>query len=269
MHLVVGDIHGCYKAFRKLLKKSKFKPARDKLWLTGDLVNRGPKSANVVRYVMDLGDRATVVLGNHDLHLLAIAAGVSKPKRNDNSHLLLDLADAPQMIDWLAARPMAVFNKRHDFLLVHASVHKNWSTADTLSHAGEIEVMLRSSKCSKFLSHMYGSTPENWNDNLTGWNRLRAITNILTRTRFCHLDGSLDLTQKGPPGSQPKELYPWYAVPGRKVANQLVVFGHWSALGFAYNNNTLCLDSGYLWGGQLTALKLKKKKATIIQIEND
>ena len=269
MHLVVGDIHGCYKAFRKILKKSKFKASRDQLWLTGDLVNRGPKSADVVRHVMDLGDRANVVLGNHDLHLLAIAAGVSKPKRNDNSHQLLDACDSQQMIDWLTNRPMALFNKKHDFLLVHACAHKNWSTADTLKYAREIETVLKSDKRVEFLKHMFGATPANWDKTLKGWDRLRIITNVLTRARFCYSDGSLDLTQKGPPGSQPEQLYPWFDVPGRKNANQLVIFGHWSALGLSHNNNTLCIDSGYLWGGQLTALKLKKKKTTIIQIEND
>jgi len=269
MHLVIGDIHGCYGAFRKILKKSNFKPARDQLWLTGDLVNRGPNSADVVRHVMDLGDAANVVLGNHDLHLLAIAAGVSRPKRKDNSHLLLEEADSAQMIDWLASRPMALVNEKHDFLLIHACAHKNWSVIDTLAHASEIENMLQSDECTEFLKHMYGRKPANWEDNLKGWDRLRVITNILTRARFCYRDGSLDLTQKGPPGSQPQDLLPWFDVPNRKLENMLIMFGHWSALGFRYNNNTLCLDSGYLWGGQLTAVKLKKKKYNIIQIDHD
>ena len=269
MHLVVGDIHGCYKAFKKILKKSKFKPAKDQLWLTGDLVNRGPNSADVVRLVMDLGENANVVLGNHDLHLLAIAAGVSRPKRNDNSHKLLETADAPQMIEWLATRPLALYNQKHNFLLVHACVHKDWSTADTLDRAAEIENILKSDKRIDYLNNMYGSTPNNWDDKLKGWDRLRIMTNILTRARFCHRNGSLDLTQKGPPGSQTADLLPWFDVPGRNSANELIIFGHWSALGFTHSNNTLCLDSGYLWGGQLTALKLKKNKATIIQIDND
>ena len=269
MHLVVGDIHGCYGAFLKILKESKFKPAKDKLWLTGDLVNRGPKSADVVRHVMDLGDSANVVLGNHDLHLLAVAAGVSSPKRKDNSHRLLKTADSDQMIEWLAGRPMALFNKKHDFLLVHASVHKNWSMRDTLAHASEIENMLQGEKRVDFLKHMYGKKPVNWDENLKGWDRLRVITNILTRARFCHCDGSLDLIQKGPPGSQSQGLYPWFNITGRKNKNQLIIFGHWSALGFTHNNNTLCLDSGYLWGGQLTAVKLTRKKSSIIQIEHD
>ena len=269
MHLVVGDIHGCYKAFKKILKKSKFKPHKDQLWLTGDLVNRGPRSADVVRLAMELGDCVNVVLGNHDLHLLAIAAGVSQPKRNDNSHHLLEAADSHEMVEWLATRPMALYNPVHDFLLVHACVHKYWSTTDTLAHASEVENLLKSDKRGDFLKHMYGSKPANWDDDLQGWDRLRVITNTLTRARFCRNDGSLDLTQKGPPGSQPENLFSWFDVPGRKSANQLILFGHWSALGFAHNNNTLCLDSGFLWGGQLTALKLKKKKATIIQIDND
>ena len=269
MHLVVGDIHGCHKAFKKILKKSKFREARDQLWLTGDLVNRGPNSADVVRHVMDLGDRAHVVLGNHDLNLLAIAAGVASPKRNDNSHELLRAADSDRMIEWLATRPLAKFNPHHEFLLVHACVHKDWSTGDTLSHAREIEDVLKSDKRTGYLKNMFGGTPANWNDNLLGWDRLRVITNILTRARFCHSNGALDLSQKGPPGSQPGGLVPWYDVPNRRIVNTLVIFGHWSALGFSHNHNTLCLDSGYLWGGQLTALKLKKKKATIIQIDND
>lgn len=269
MHLVIGDIHGCYKAFRKILTEANFKPAKDQLWLTGDLVNRGPDSAEVVRYVMDLGDRAKVVLGNHDLHLLAVAAGVSKPKRKDNSQLLLEASDSYQMIDWLSSRPMAIVNEKHDFLLVHACVHKNWSITDTLARAGEIEKVLRSDKRADFLRHMYGSRPANWDDNLRGWNRLRVITNILTRARFCYSDGSLDLTEKGPPGSQAKQLYAWFDVPGRKNDSMLIIFGHWSALGFKYNKNTLCLDSGYLWGGRLTGIKLKKKKYIVFQVNHD
>ncbi len=269
MHLVIGDIHGCYRAFKNILKESKFRPARDQLWLTGDLVNRGPNSADVVRHVMDLGDSAKVVLGNHDLHLLAVAAGVSKPKRKDNSHLLLENADSGRLIEWLASRPLALFNRKHNFLLVHASIHKNWSTDDTLRYAGEIEKILNSDSRIDYLKNMYGSRPANWNDNLKGWDRLRVITNLLTRARFCRLDGSLNLKYKGPPGSQAEDLFPWYDIPGRKNASQLIVFGHWSALGYSYNNNTLCLDSGYLWGGRLTALKLKKNKSRIIQIEHD
>ena len=269
MHLVIGDVHGCYKAFKKILKKSKFKAGKDKLWLTGDLVNRGPKSADVVRHVMDLGEDAKTVLGNHDLHLLAVAHGVAKPKRGDNAHKLLDEADSSEMLDWLISRPLALYNKKHDFLLVHASVHKNWSKTDTLNYANEVQTALIGKQRKEFLTKMYGSKPDNWKESLTSWGRLRLITNILTRARFCKLNGALDLTQKGPPGSQPEDLYSWYDVPARKTADQLVIFGHWSALGFSHSNNTLCLDSGYLWGGELTALKLKKSKATIIQIAND
>ncbi len=269
MDLVVGDIHGCYKAFKRLLKKSKFRPEKDRLWLTGDLVNRGPKSAEVVRHVMDLGENANVVLGNHDLHLLAVAAGVSQPKRNDNSHLMLDESDADEMIEWLATRPLALFNKKYDFLLVHASVHKNWSTEDTLTYAAEIESSLQGKKRKKFLSKMYGSKPSNWSNNLKKWDRQRLITNVLTRARFCRKTGSLTLTQKGPPGSQPKSFYPWFEVPNRKTADQLIFFGHWSALGFHQSHNVICMDSGYLWGGKLTAFKLKKKKVKIIQVGHD
>lgn len=269
MQLVIGDIHGCYQSFRKILKKSKFKEAKDQLWLTGDLVNRGPESADVIRHLMDLGDRVHTVLGNHDLHLLAIAAGAASPKRKDNSHQLLDAADSDRMIEWLASQPLAIFNSKHKFLLVHASVHKDWSSEETLSYAREIETVLSSDNRMAYLKNMYGHTPANWDDCLTGWDRLRVITNVLTRARFCGGDGSLDLTYKGPPGSQPDELMPWYDVPGRRSADTLVIFGHWSALGLAHHNNALCLDTGYLWGGQLTALKLKNKKAAFIQIDND
>ena len=269
MDLVVGDIHGCYDGFKRLLKKSKFRPEKDRLWLTGDLINRGPKSADVVRLVMGLDERANVVLGNHDLHLLAVAAGVSQPKRNDNSHLMLNEADADEMIEWLAAKPLALFNEKHDFLLVHASVHKHWSTADTLAYAGEIQACLQSNRCTDYLKNMYGSKPANWSDELKSWQRERLITNILTRARFCKNNGALDLMQKGPPGSQPETLYPWFDLPDRKTAKQLIFFGHWSALGFHQSNNAVCLDSGYLWGGKLTAFKLKKEKVKIIQIDHD
>ena len=269
MDLVVGDIHGCYEAFKRLLKKSKFRPEKDRLWLTGDLINRGPKSAEVVRYVMDLGERANVVLGNHDLHLLAVAAGVCQPKRNDNSHLMLDEPDADEMVEWLASRPLALFNEKHGFLLVHASVHKHWSTADTLAYAGEIQSCLQGETRRDYLKNMYGSKPANWSDELKSWQRERVITNILTRARFCKKNGALDLMQKGPPGSQPKTLYPWFDLANRKTADQLIFFGHWSALGFHQSNNAVCLDSGYLWGGKLTALKLKKRKVKIIQVNHD
>jgi len=269
MHLVVGDIHGCYKPFKKLLKQSKFRPGKDKLWLTGDLVNRGPKSADVVRHVMDLDDQAVTVLGNHDLHLLAVAAGVANPKRGDNSHKILDQPDANEMIEWLASRPLASLNKKHNFLLVHAAVHKDWTTSDTIAHAGKIESSLQEKKRKKFLAKMYGSKPSNWSNKLKKWDRKRIITNILTRARFCRATGSLTLAQKGPPGSQPKSFYPWFEVPNRKTANQMIIFGHWSALGFHRGKNIICLDSGYLWGGKLTALKLKNKKTEVIQISHD
>lgn len=269
MHLVVGDVHGCYKAYRRLLKDAKFRPGKDKLWLTGDLVNRGPRSADVIRHVMDLGDTARTVLGNHDLHLLAVAAGVAKPKRNDNSHLILEEADAPALIDWLCRRPLAVYNDKHDFLLVHAAVHKNWTLADTLARAKEIEAVLCCEDKDGFLKNMYGDTPENWNDGLEGWDRLRLITNIFTRVRFCTPQGHIDLSPKGPPGSQPTSLYPWFEVPGRATSGQMIVFGHWSALGFYRSNNTICLDSGYLWGGRLSALKFKKSGVKLIQVGHE
>ena len=254
----VGDVQGCVTALEKLLEIIRFEPQRDQLWLTGDLVNRGRHSLETLRLVKGLGQSAVSVLGNHDLHLLAVAAGVRRQRPDDTLGAILGAADRDELLDWLRHRPLVHCDKGlgAKTLMVHAGVCPGWSKKDLVRHAAEVEALLRGDRCRRFLKQMYGRTPARWSPSAERWLRARFITNALTRIRYCDRRGGLDFTHKGPPGNQPKRWLPWFEHPNLKCKKWRIVFGHWSALGFIQYRNVIGLDSGCVWGGTLTAIRL-------------
>jgi bis(5'-nucleosyl)-tetraphosphatase (symmetrical) len=256
----IGDIQGCFAELRQLLDLLHFDSA-DRVLFTGDLVNRGPDSLAVLRFVRSLGERAVTVLGNHDLHLLAIASGARRGKKNDTLAPVLNAPDRAELLDWLRRRPMAYRDPETGWLLVHAGLVPQWDGEQALALAREVEQVLASHDADDFYRNMYGDEPRRWDEDLSGWPRLRFITNVLTRTRYCRPDGTLDLAQKGPLSDTPAPLLPWFRVPGRRSSDERVAFGHWSALGYLRENGVLALDGGCLWGGQLVAVRLDQEQA--------
>jgi len=251
---LIGDVQGCDAALGRLLEKIAFSPSRDTLYALGDLVNRGPESAAVLRRLKDLGDSAKCLLGNHDLSLLAVAHGLRAPHRNDTMDSVLLAPDREAMLEWLRAQRMAMH--AHGMLMVHGGVLPQWDTAQTLAHAGEVEAVLRGPQLVDFLSQMYGNQPAQWDDALAGADRLRVIVNALTRLRFCTPEGVMDLKASGGLADAPPGYLPWFDVPGRKTAGTTIAFGHWSQLGFLQRPDIVSLDTGCVWGGCLSALKL-------------
>ena len=254
----IGDIQGCFQALNLLLEKIDFKPSQDRVWLVGDLINRGPDSVAVLRWAMGLGDRAVTVLGNHDLHFLAVAAGHVPPHRHDTLDELLAAPDRDAFINWLRGRHMIY--AENDWVLVHAGILPQWTVAQALALGREVEAALAGDDYREFLKHMYGNRPDHWEDGLTGIDRLRVITNAMTRLRVCSQDGVMNFDHKGSPETRPKGTLPWYEVPGRKSESANIVFGHWSALGLNVGSRHVALDTGCLWGGQLTALRLEDRQ---------
>ena len=252
----IGDVQGCYDELRALLDTLRFDPAADTLWFTGDLVNRGPESLATLRFVRDLGARAVTVLGNHDLHLLAVASERSPLKRKDTLQGVLDAPDRDELLAWLAGLPLLHHDAERELTLLHAGLPPQWSIARACELAGEVEAVLRDGDRAAYFAHMYGDTPDRWDPTLDGWARLRFITNCLTRMRFCTPEGRLALSAKGPPGTQPSGCLPWFEVPGRASAGARIVCGHWSALGLVERDDLLAIDTGCLWGGALTAVRL-------------
>ena len=257
---LIGDLQGCDAPLQRLLEKIDFSPSADTLFLLGDLVNRGPDSLGVLRRLSKLGDSAKSLLGNHDLHALAVSYGVRTTKRGDTLQALLDAQDSAFLFDWLRHRPMAL--QAHGWLMVHAGVLPQWTTAQTMALAAEVEHVLRGPDTKAHLTAMYGNTPAAWSDQLVGAERLRVVINALTRLRFCTADGLMDFTSNGSPDKPPVGYMPWFEVPGRATQDQPIGFGHWSALmpdkdGPArMRYNTLPLDTGCVWGGCLTAARL-------------
>lgn len=253
---VIGDLQGCHDACRALLDQIHAQPhppgSPPELWFAGDLVNRGPQSLASLRLVRELGARC--VLGNHDLHLLAAANGIRKLHRSDTLADILAAPDADELLNWLRQQPLAWH--AHGHLLVHAGVLPQWSVAQTLQLAGEVEQQLRGPNWVDFLRHMYGNLPNRWHDDLQGAERARVIINGLTRLRFCNAEGVMDFDTKEGAGSAPKGFMPWFEVPGRKTENITVVCGHWSTLGLVLRENLIALDTGCVWGGKLTAVRL-------------
>jgi bis(5'-nucleosyl)-tetraphosphatase (symmetrical) len=259
----IGDIQGCYDELRRLLDRLGFEPERDKLWLVGDLVNRGPSSLRVLRFVRELGGRAVVVLGNHDLHLLALGAGNLKYAKKSNLHEVLEAPDRDELLNWLRQRPLMHYDANKGFAMLHAGLAPQWDLPTALSCAHEVECALRGADYASYLHQMYGNEPSTWSESLAGMDRLRFITNCLTRLRYCTIDGALALTEKGPPGSQAPGHLPWFEIPSRATRGDRIIFGHWSTLGYRADANVWALDSGCLWGGRLTAIRVRKKKPIV------
>jgi bis(5'-nucleosyl)-tetraphosphatase (symmetrical) len=248
----IGDVQGCYDELQQLLGKVAFDKSADRLWFVGDLVNRGPKSLAVLRFVKDLADRAVVVLGNHDLHLVAQHAGVERHHAGDTFADVLASAEAAELVDWLRRRPVMHAERAH--AMVHAGLLPQWSIEKAISLAGEVERALAGPGYREFLAHMYGSKPDRWDDALAGWDRLRVIVNAMTRMRFCDSAGRMDLAGKG---TQPRPGFQrWYEA--RPLEDRCtLIFGHWSQLGLVRERTVVGLDSGCVWGGALSALRLE------------
>lgn len=255
----IGDVQGCFSELQSLLRELGFRPGYDRLWFTGDLVNRGPQSLETLRFVADQGDRAVTVLGNHDLHLLAVAHDPRNSHRKDTLHAVLDAPDRVELLDWLRTRPLLHHDCEVGYTMLHAGLPPQWNLELAARCAREVEHVLAGPWPSTFLEHMYGDQPEVWSESLAGWDRLRFIVNCFTRLRYCDSSGHLALTCKGAPGGQPKGLYPWFEIPERCSRDLRIVFGHWSTLGHRSDPGIFPLDSGCLWGGQLTALRLTGK----------
>jgi bis(5'-nucleosyl)-tetraphosphatase (symmetrical) len=251
----IGDIQGCAQELRALLARLDFNADRDRLWFTGDLVNRGPDSLGALRLVHALRDNATVVLGNHDLHLLARAYAGEKPRRADTLDDVLAARDRRRLLDWLLRLPLAHHDAARGDLLVHAGLVPQWSVADTLRLAGEVQAALHANP-EAFFAGMYGNRPDTWSDSLEGAQRLRFTVNVLTRSRLCTAGGRINLREKGPPTAARAPWRPWYRHRRRASVGTRVVFGHWSTLGFYAGDNVLALDTGCVWGGTLTAIDL-------------
>ncbi|MFV1997042.1 MAG: symmetrical bis(5'-nucleosyl)-tetraphosphatase [Acidiferrobacterales bacterium] len=252
----IGDVQGCFEPLTALLEKIDFNKNRDRLWFTGDLVNRGPDSVAVLRFVRALGNSAITVLGNHDLHLLAIASGHAKQKRRDTLAHFLAADDRDELLLWLRTRPLLHRDSTLGYTMVHAGLAPQWSLEEAQQLAAEVEQILRSDNYREFFPHMYGNHPYWWQSSLAGWDRLRFITNVFTRIRYCDNNGNLDLEQKGAPAEVPAPLKPWFEYRDKRNAGETILFGHWSTLGFIKTNDVICLDGGCLWGGKLIAIQI-------------
>ncbi len=261
---LIGDLQGCDEPLQRLLDEIAFSPSRDTLYFLGDLVNRGPASAAVLQRLMQLGESAKCLLGNHDLHLLAVAHGVRQPGKSDTLQQILQAPKREEMLHWLAQQPLAISKKiaNQHYLMVHAGVLPQWSADQTMALAGEVEAVLRSPDVGDFLHQMYGNQPAAWRDDLRGSARLRLIVNALTRIRFCTPSGEMEFDAKGLRAiDAPAGFVPWFDAPNRQTATVTVAFGHWSTLGWLDRPDLLSLDSGCVWGGSLSALRLKEPEA--------
>ncbi|MDX2425051.1 MAG: symmetrical bis(5'-nucleosyl)-tetraphosphatase [Cycloclasticus sp.] len=261
----IGDLQGCYDPLRRLLDTLKFDPAHDQLWFTGDLINRGPKSLQTLRFIISLGDSARTVLGNHECHFLAVAYGHKKPHRADTFEQLLAAEDAKELIEWVRKQPFMYEDHSLGYSMIHAGLPPQWSLAEARQYARELEATFQSDNIDQFLASMYGDQPDRWDANLTGNERLRFVINCFTRLRYCDEQGRLHLKEKGAIGTQAEGLLPWFEAPNRKTLNDRLLFGHWSTLGLHKKNNAICLDSGCLWGGKLSAIKLDGSEQIISQ----
>ena len=263
----IGDLQGCYDPLRRLLDEIQFDAANDTLWLTGDLVNRGPKSLKTLRFVRKLGEAAVCVLGNHDLHLLALATkAVDFNTRFESLENILRARDRDELIDWLRHRPFAHYSKDMDTLLVHAGTHPKWSVKKTLAHAAEVEEALRGKKYREVLAKMYGNTPKKWSGKLKGYRRQRFIINTFTRMRMLTGSMGLNFAHTGSPWRARKDLKPWFEFAGAASGDTRVVFGHWSSLGLIVLPQLISLDTGCVWGRQLTAVRLDTRIPRIFQV---
>lgn len=259
----IGDIQGCFSSFMRLLERCAFDPAHDKLWLVGDLVNRGPRSLETLRYVRDLGPAARTVLGNHDLSLLMAAEGFGKRSKGDTFDDVLDAPDCDELLHWLRHQPLC--HVEGEYCLVHAGLLPQWTVDQARTLASEVEAALTGPDWHEFMANMWGSDPSAWRDDLEGWGRLRVIVNAMTRMRFCSSEGVMDFRVKGEVTKAPQGYMPWFQVLGRRSADSILITGHWSALGLKVMPNLLAIDSGCLWGGALTAIRLEDR--ALFQVE--
>lgn len=259
----IGDLQGCHVSLLRLLDELKFDPAADRLWLVGDLVNRGPDSLAVLRFVMSLGDRAVSVLGNHDLHLLALAEGFGRVHKGDTLDAVLEAPDRDELLHWLRGRKLAW--REGDLLMVHAGVLPHWTPDDIMQRAAEAEAALQGAHYRDFFAQMYGNAPVAWGADLQGIERLRVIVNAFTRLRYCTADGEMEFRHKGAPGTQPAGWLPWFEIPGRRSAEVTVIIGHWSTLGLINRSDLIALDTGCLWGGRLTAVRLEDRQVSAVR----
>ncbi len=263
----IGDIQGCFDEFKALLDKIRFRPDCDRLWLTGDLVNRGPQSLQTLEFLYALSDNLNVALGNHDLHLLATAFDHQKPGRKDTLDELLASPRSSPLLQWLRQQPLLHMDEHLDVCMVHAGLHPQWSIDKAAVLAREVEAILQSDRHIEFYRHMYGDKPAQWSDELNGWQRSRFITNMLTRIRYFKTDGSVALQAKGAPAKN-AGLIPWFDMPDRASASQHIIFGHWSTLALVNRDypNVSPIDTGCLWGGRLTALRIDERPFTSMAI---
>jgi bis(5'-nucleosyl)-tetraphosphatase (symmetrical) len=250
----IGDVQGCFDELQALLKICGFKADKDRLWFVGDLVNRGPKSLQVLRFVQNLGARAVTVLGNHDLHLITQYEGFERSRKDDTIHDVLAAPDAGELVTWLRRQPM--MHCEGGYAMVHAGLLPQWSVREALGFAHEVEEALGAKTYRNFLANMYGSTPDRWSDSLQGWDRLRAIVNAMTRMRFCTPDGRMDFRAKGT--KAPAGFRAWFEL--RPQENDKLVSGHWSALGLKVTEHMAMLDAGCVWRGSLVAMRLEDRK---------
>ena len=268
----IGDVQGCYRELQLLLRECGFDARRDTLWFAGDLVNRGPSSLDVLRFVADLGDRARTVLGNHDLHLVASARGIRPLRAKDTFQDVLDAPDGEALVDWLRHRPLIHRDADRGFVMVHAGIAPAWTIDDALVHGAELSQALRASDHPRLLAGMYGNEPDKWRSSLTGLDRLRFITNACTRMRYCRRDGRLDFSETGPPGAQDPALAPWFTLRDARTDGTRIVFGHWATLqveaALSRDLHVRHVDTGCVWGGSLTALRLEDDREFSVGCES-
>jgi bis(5'-nucleosyl)-tetraphosphatase (symmetrical) len=257
----IGDVQGCFDPLRRLIDSFDFDPANDRLWFVGDLVNRGPQSLEVLRYIKSLGASSVVVLGNHDLHLVMQAEGFGRANKEDTLEAVLGAPDRDELLAWLRAQPL--FHLEGSWAMVHAGLLPAWTVTQAKALSDEVSAVLISPDYRGFLENMWGSEPAAWRDDLTGWDRLRVVVNAMTRMRFVTADGAMELRApgaKGPLDRGPTGCLPWFVMQGRASAGNNIVCGHWSALGYHEQADLLAIDTGCLWGGSLTAVRLEDRR---------
>lgn len=269
---VVGDIQGCYSNLRELLDRVSFNQDQDKVWFAGDLVNRGPDSLKTLRFIISLGDSAVTILGNHDLHLLAVANGDKRHNRKtDTLNQILDAPDCDELLDWLRKQKLIHRDKKLGYTMLHAGIPPQWSIKKAVKYAKEVETVLAGDDFKDYLNQMYGNKPIRWSKKLAGVDRLRFITNCFSRLRYCEQDGAIDFEYKCQPGEQPDSLTPWFALEQRASKKERIIFGHWSTIGGMdfTKYNVFPVDTGCLWGGKLTAMQIDLDEPILHQVECD
>ncbi|HUX26779.1 MAG TPA: symmetrical bis(5'-nucleosyl)-tetraphosphatase [Burkholderiales bacterium] len=254
----IGDVQGCVDALERLLDTFSFDRSLDRLWFVGDLVNRGPDSLATLRLVKGLGEGAVTVLGNHDFHLLTVSAGLAKKHRSDTLDQVLAAPDCEELLAWLRHRPM--LHVEGTFAMVHAGLLPQWSVATARTLAGEVETALRGANWREFLAKLYGDTPDSWSEDLRGADRLRVTVNAMARMRFCTAEGKIEFRTKGETAKAPSGFFPWFDAPGRANRDHTLVCGHWSTLGLKLRPDLIALDTGCVWGGRLSGVRLEDRK---------